>query len=177
LSIVQDTLCVVLACLSAFSEHISGSEANRVFAARLTSLALLLSNPRPQLVELAHTLGTKLSLPLLEFQKMEDPLIPTGALVGCANMGEICPACEAGIKIAHLTSAICENGHIWERCSATFVVMDTPSVRTCIGCCRKTLLPPSQSGGDDVLEAWSAQELLEAVLGCLYCGSRYVRLL
>ncbi|KAF9515736.1 hypothetical protein BS47DRAFT_743106 [Hydnum rufescens UP504] len=113
LSIVQDTLCVVLACLSAFSEHISGSEANRVFAARLTSLALLLSNPRPQLIELARTLGTKLSLPLLEFQKTEDPLIPTGALVGCANMGEICPACEAGIKIAHLTSAICENGHIW----------------------------------------------------------------
>ena len=128
--IVQDILCVALACLNLFSDHISsecretvgwiqplipllGSEADRVFAVRLTSLALLISNPQPRLIQLTQSLGTKLSLPSLAMPKMGNSQETSNALTGYVNMGEKCPACQAGIMTAHLASAVCENGHTW----------------------------------------------------------------
>jgi hypothetical protein len=130
LSIVQDTLCVVFACLNSFSDHVSSespgmaewvqpliplldSEADRAFAVRLMSLVSLMSNPPRRLIQLAQSLVTKLSLQSLPIPERGNLPEHGSALVGYVNMGEKCPACQTPIMMVHLTTAVCENGHNW----------------------------------------------------------------
>lgn len=66
------------------------------------------------------------------------------------------------------------------RCSITSFVLATPSVRTCVGCARKALLPVSATAPGTRLplpvQSWVVQELLEATDRCLFCGNTFVTL-
>lgn len=77
------------------------------------------------------------------------------------------------------------------RCSITSFLLSTPLVRTCISCTRKAFLAPSSvtSGTEaanslpmwtnmpEAARTWFVEELLEAARYCLFCGSRFVRIL
>lgn len=64
-------------------------------------------------------------------------------------------------------------GHLFtERCSVTYAVIDTPEERTCIGCCRRSLVPKNKEGEED----WVSEALLMASHFCGLCGNRYARM-
>ncbi|CED82729.1 WD40/YVTN repeat-like-containing domain [Phaffia rhodozyma] len=65
-------------------------------------------------------------------------------LSDCADEKEVCPACGAKILFNDTEEAICEQGHVWGRCSVTLRLLVDPRVRRCINCTRPTLLPPSR---------------------------------
>ncbi|KAI6010591.1 transcription factor IIIC subunit delta N-term-domain-containing protein [Pisolithus marmoratus] len=101
---------------------------------------------------------------------------------GGVGLHETCPACHVEVPLRDITQATCLKGHIWARCSVTSFILSTAMVRTCIGCNRKALLPPSQSSPaeDDswmpvATRSWVVKELLEAVDRCLFCGNSFVR--
>jgi len=122
--------------------------------------------------------GNKLSALL---QPIFDP--STGITQDTYKLEEICPACGVTIPFEDVISARCANGHTWPRCSVTTFVLATPWVRTCVGCCRKALLPSSaldKSQGQDlpiISRSWVVEELLDAVTKCLFCGNGFVSIL
>jgi hypothetical protein len=69
------------------------------------------------------------------------------------------------------------------RCSVTSFILSTPKVRTCLGCTRKALLPPSPDAAmsDRLLlvaaRSWVVEELLHATRRCLFCGNRFVTII
>jgi len=93
---------------------------------------------------------------------------------------ELCPACRTVISLQDLTGATCCNGHVWRRCSITTFILSTSTVRTCIACSRKALLP--FSGDSGMIQShlpmgargWVVTELLRAVQRCLFCGNSFV---
>ncbi|KAI6001282.1 transcription factor IIIC subunit delta N-term-domain-containing protein [Pisolithus albus] len=102
---------------------------------------------------------------------------------GTVGLHEMCPACHVEVPLQDITQATCLRGHLWARCSVTSFILSTAMVRTCIGCNRKALLPPSQSfpTEDDswmpvAARSWVVKELLEAVDRCLFCGNSFVRI-
>ncbi|KAI6014123.1 putative zinc-finger of transcription factor IIIC complex-domain-containing protein [Pisolithus microcarpus] len=102
---------------------------------------------------------------------------------GWDGLHEMCPACHVEVPLQDITQATCLKGHLWARCSVTSFILSTAMVRTCIGCNRKALLPPSQSfpTEDDswmpvAARSWVVKELLEAVDRCLFCGNSFVRI-
>ncbi|KAI6139709.1 transcription factor IIIC subunit delta N-term-domain-containing protein [Pisolithus tinctorius] len=104
---------------------------------------------------------------------------------GGIGLHEICPACRVEVPLQDITQATCLKGHTWTRCSVTSFILSTAMVRTCIGCNRKALLPPSQSSPDESVNdswtpvaarSWVVKELLEAVDRCLFCGNTFVRI-
>lgn len=132
--------------------------------------------------------------------------MPTDAPLESTRFLEQCPACRAVISLGTSGSVTCPNGHIWgrffsnlviiirslfsiyiaARCSVTFFLMATPFVRTCVGCRRKTLLPPpptkpSSNSGLSWLPpaatSWIVEEMLQAANWCIFCGNRFVRVL
>ncbi|KAJ7230497.1 transcription factor IIIC subunit delta N-term-domain-containing protein, partial [Mycena pura] len=99
---------------------------------------------------------------------------------------ETCPACGLDIYLDGGSEATCPNGHSWGRCAATTFILSTPMLRTCTGCKRKVLLPPSscRRGADSDSSArttwlprparsWVVEEFLEAVSRCLFCGNNF----
>lgn len=152
--------------------------------------------------------GATRSLERLQATCGKQELAPT-------NLEERCPACSTPIPLADLITATCPNGHIWGtpcpffipaaakfsrstdsdsahvffrvvRCSITSVILSTPMLRTCVGCTRKALLPPTQtlnsaSGRPQMLpeasRCWVAEELLAACPRCLFCGNAFTRIL
>nr|GAT46332.1 predicted protein [Mycena chlorophos] len=109
-------------------------------------------------------------------------IIP-GTLAEVANgLNESCPACRVNIPFTEVTSAVCERGHHWGRCSITTFILSSPSVRTCVGCGRKAFLPPStnEAGSSSLppsAQGWVVEELLEAVKRCLFCGNSFINVL
>lgn len=102
---------------------------------------------------------------------------------GWDGLHEMCPACHVEVPLQDITQATCLKGHLWARCSVTSFILSTAMVRTCIGCNRKALLPPSQSfpTEDDswmpvAARSWVVKELLESVDRCLFCGNSFVRI-
>ncbi|KAI6010951.1 putative zinc-finger of transcription factor IIIC complex-domain-containing protein [Pisolithus orientalis] len=96
---------------------------------------------------------------------------------GGIGLHEICPACRVEVPLQDITQATCLKGHTWTRCSVTSFILSTAMVRTCIGCNRKALLPPSQSSPDEgendswmpvAARSWVVKELLEAVDRCVW---------
>ncbi len=133
-----------------------------------------------------------------EISEKVKALLPDQALNGFV---ERCPACQAEVPLEDITMARCPSGHTWCKCSESYVtskltkcdaarcsittfILSTPYLRTCIGCTRKAFLPPSSSGvpatGDwlpTAARGWVAEELLEAVHRCLFCGNTFVSVL
>ncbi|KDQ23808.1 hypothetical protein PLEOSDRAFT_1097980 [Pleurotus ostreatus PC15] len=89
------------------------------------------------------------------------------------SLNESCPACGSNIPFQDIITAQCENGHSWSRCSVTSFILSTTSVRTCVGCTRKALLPPSAALGHSSM-GWIVEEMLEAGYRCSFCGNNYV---
>lgn len=52
---------------------------------------------------------------------------------------ESCPACLGPISFESLRFAICQLGHVWDRCSVTFQILSTTKLRVCTGCSRKSM--------------------------------------
>ncbi|KZP30470.1 hypothetical protein FIBSPDRAFT_777198 [Athelia psychrophila] len=96
---------------------------------------------------------------------------------------ESCPACHVEVPLVDITRAVCENGHVWARCSITSFILATPMVRTCIGCSRKAFLPlyhrhsETQNWLPTAGKSWIVEGLLEAVTHCLFCGNSFVSIL
>ncbi|KIM44974.1 hypothetical protein M413DRAFT_442941 [Hebeloma cylindrosporum] len=177
-------------------------QANDVpFVSRLIVQSLLPGCPL-DLVEEGKKLTTKIQ-PLLKEAKsasasskttdnaggnVGEPLVPSEADI-MTQLLELCPACGVEIPLEDITSAVCQHGHTWARCSVTTFILTTPWVRTCVGCSRKAFVPPSAhirpDGQRDVDQipaiiaqgGWVVEELLEAVKGCLFCGNRFVSIL
>ncbi|CCM02571.1 uncharacterized protein FIBRA_04674 [Fibroporia radiculosa] len=98
---------------------------------------------------------------------------------GVIGLSEPCPACDTQIPFEDVSTAICLNGHVWSRCSITFIILATPAVRTCVGCRRKALLPASSAQAwlpGAVRASWLAAEMLEGTRRCFFCGSHFVTL-
>lgn len=105
------------------------------------------------------------------------------------SLNESCPACGSNIPFQDIITAQCENGHSWSecficdrstpiescsgRCSVTSFILSTTSVRTCVGCTRKALLPASATLGHTSM-GWIVEEMLEAGYRCSFCGNNYV---
>ncbi|KAL7752875.1 hypothetical protein RI367_001878 [Sorochytrium milnesiophthora] len=100
-------------------------------------------------------LGTKdLPLPLRDLAQL--PAVP-----------EVCPACLAPITSSPSSYAtcLCENGHHW----ASMNLIAIPSVRGCMGCNRKALLPDNDLGeSSDLLSV-----MLHLNAYCSMCGDRF----
>lgn len=95
-----------------------------------------------------------------------------------SQLNEICPACGVQVPLQDITTAVCDNGHNWARCSVTTFILSTPWVRTCVGCSRKAFLPPSAHKElPTIAQAWVVEELLEAVHRCLFCNNGFVSVL
>ncbi|KAF8876936.1 transcription factor IIIC subunit delta N-term-domain-containing protein [Infundibulicybe gibba] len=92
-------------------------------------------------------------------------------------LGETCPACKEEVPINNITTAICPNGHCWARCSITTFILSVPTVRTCIGCSRKALLPASKTSLPRPVQSWVVEDLLEAVPRCLFCNNSFITVL
>ncbi|KAI0695325.1 putative zinc-finger of transcription factor IIIC complex-domain-containing protein [Cerioporus squamosus] len=73
------------------------------------------------------------------------PAVEINHVQGEVRLDEQCPACSGAVPLQSMDgdSAVCTNGHVWARCCVTSFLLATPMVRTCIGCGRKALLPPS----------------------------------
>lgn len=99
-------------------------------------------------------------------------------------MEEICPACGLVVCFDGQSDAECPRGHTWGRCAVTSMLLTTPMLRTCAGCTRKTLLPPSFRSNNGAAAnwlppaaaSWVVEDLLEAVSRCLFCGNNLVSL-
>ncbi|KAF9280709.1 hypothetical protein BGZ88_012034 [Linnemannia elongata] len=100
---------------------------------------------------------------------------PDPALFGAGR--EECPACDTEIKLENIQEATCANGHTWQRCSVTLLVIADFHPRTCLGCGRKTLMVPDAQAGASTLPGTTATSWLEVVLRahslCGYCGERF----
>ncbi|KAF9527262.1 transcription factor IIIC subunit delta N-term-domain-containing protein [Crepidotus variabilis] len=127
--------------------------------------------------------GQQLASILSAFKNTSTPGSSTPFLLA-AVLNETCLACKADILYNSPTSAPCPNGHNWTRCTVTGLVLSTPWVRTCVGCSRKALLPPSvlskkvgQALPETAAGSWIATELLEAVNKCLFCSNVFVSIL
>ncbi|KAF5339838.1 hypothetical protein D9611_009127 [Ephemerocybe angulata] len=123
--------------------------------------------------------GQALSLSTQHLIPREDGPTPTNN-----DFTEQCPACHVAIPLEDINSAVCPNGHHWSRCSITTFILSTPWVRTCVGCSRKALLPPSVSRANTgavqlppLAKGWVVTELLETVHQCLFCNNTFVSLL
>ncbi|TDL24008.1 hypothetical protein BD410DRAFT_767896 [Rickenella mellea] len=155
--------------LTAVAGVMTGNELR--FVLRVVVQSLLPGSPKELAVK-ANELSAKINPTARNFAERSNLLV------------EQCPACHAEVPLENIISATCPNGHIWKRCSITSFLLSTPMVRTCIGCTRKALLPPSQSPTNEASSSipmaersWIVEEILEAVRCCLYCGNRFVRVL
>jgi len=109
-------------------------------------------------------------------------VIPDNYDLNAIGPEELCPACHAPVPFQNIHSAVCTNGHTWARCSITSFLLATPMVRTCIGCGCKAFLPPPRDASGAYwlpvhLRSWVAEDLLDAVRRCLFCGNAFVTLL
>lgn len=129
-----------------------------------------------------------------------------GIKLSRVDVGEKCPACRGSVLFGgSLGGADCVKGHQWgeplltrcqtiiianlhgsdtERCSATFALMSSPFERTCTGCNRHTLPPRSEnletSSSDQNSSNdgdWVTDDVLSSGCYCVYCGSRFVRMI
>ncbi|KAI8593924.1 transcription factor IIIC subunit delta N-term-domain-containing protein [Geranomyces variabilis] len=76
---------------------------------------------------------------------------------------ETCPACNAPVPLASLSSGVCGNGHVWNRCIATLACLGVVGVRKCRGCGARTSAASQSERG------WIAG----AVDQCVYCAGRF----
>ncbi|KAI9310730.1 hypothetical protein BX666DRAFT_1147589 [Dichotomocladium elegans] len=75
---------------------------------------------------------------------------------------EHCPACNELCRNVDDKMAVCPTGHVWETCNMTCRALATPSVRVCVQCGVKSLLPSGESFIDGVLRQCNR---------CIMCGS------
>ncbi|KAI9011159.1 putative zinc-finger of transcription factor IIIC complex-domain-containing protein [Gaertneriomyces semiglobifer] len=99
-----------------------------------------------------ETWSLRPSFPSDQTRTGEAPLLPAR---------EKCPACADPIRISSPWKAVCPNGHMWHRCSATFSIICSPAVLTCLGCNRKVLQADSSG---------ITSEISRRITRCIYCG-------
>ncbi|KAI0358005.1 hypothetical protein OH77DRAFT_1449501 [Trametes cingulata] len=101
------------------------------------------------------------------------------------SLDELCPACHASVPLQDAESAVCCNGHVWDRCCVTSLILATPMVRTCVGCSRKAFVPAPSEGApvhdarwlpDSARGSWVLRDLLDATRRCPFCGNNFVTL-
>jgi len=117
--------------------------------------------------------------------KLFDALTSTDKASSRTNdLHQNCPACGVPVEQQDETLVKCISGHVWALCSITQSILCNERVRTCSGCGRKALLPPSQSPAEAPIPTRSQngknglfEEALEAARSCLYCGNRFIRLI
>lgn len=86
-----------------------------------------------------------------------------GQSVEEVDLGEQCPACGGAIAFRLAPAARCVTGHTFERCVATFSLIDTADTLTCVGCARQA--------SRAALDGTAALPRREA---CIRCGNRWV---
>ncbi|ORZ06146.1 transcription factor IIIC subunit delta N-term-domain-containing protein [Lobosporangium transversale] len=91
---------------------------------------------------------------------------------------ESCPACSSEVRLESQLHGICINGHRWQRCSVTLLLLADFHPRTCLRCRRKVLMVPENKSDMTPCFAGSmAKSWLELVLRansvCCFCGERY----
>ncbi|KAF8962108.1 transcription factor IIIC subunit delta N-term-domain-containing protein [Flammula alnicola] len=156
-----------------FSVVISLTANEIPFVSRMIVQSLLPGCP-PDLTEEGNRLSALIQ-PLVDANAPADSVATTGIF---SKLNEICPACGVEVPLQDITTAVCENGHTWPRCSVTTFILSTPWVRTCVGCSRKAFLPPSaQKDLPAIARGWVVEELLEAVHKCLFCDNGFVSIL
>lgn len=79
------------------------------------------------------------------------------------DLGEQCPACGGAIAFRLTAVARCAAGHTFERCVATFTVIDSADTLTCVGCARQA--------NRATLDGSAALPRREV---CIGCGNRWV---
>ncbi|KAH9476063.1 Putative transcription factor tau subunit sfc9 [Psilocybe cubensis] len=143
------------------------------FVSRMIVQSLLHGCP-PELTEEGNQLSVLIQ-PLLNAPSSSESGTPEGL---SSKLNELCPACGMDVPLEDITTAVCGNGHRWARCSVTTFILSTPWVRTCVGCSRKALLPPSaQKDLPKIAQGWVVEDLLEAVQRCLFCNNGFISIL
>ncbi|WFC94686.1 hypothetical protein MBRA1_001320 [Malassezia brasiliensis] len=79
------------------------------------------------------------------------------------TLGEKCVACGAPVAFTLAPYAQCDAGHVFERCVATFALLDTPATQTCVGC-------DSQASVATLNEVRGA---FPSAAACSRCGNRW----
>ncbi|KAL7280333.1 hypothetical protein ACG7TL_005250 [Trametes sanguinea] len=163
-------LLTLLRHMSVASERLDASDV--FFARRTVALALTSSGP-PELRKKAEELSAQMA---------KTTGLDTNRDV-TENLDELCPACHTPVPLQDAETAVCPNGHVWTRCCATFFILTTPRLRTCIGCSRKALLPAGVGGApandsdglpDSARNSWILRNLLSATRRCPFCGNNFV---
>jgi len=151
--ILAQNLFVILHHLLAFAEYVEDKD--DLFITRLVLLGL--KSPDAACVHLAQRAAEEFGITTTSFE---------------VDLHNSCHICTAGVKFEDHSSAVCANGHVWERCSVTFELLQMP--RTCVGCLRKVVL--TVSGAEIGASSWLG-DVLAAALGCLYCGGQFAKLI
>ncbi|CAL1715200.1 unnamed protein product [Somion occarium] len=156
-------LFVLMRHITAMPVHISENEVP--FVLRIVAQGLEMSDLATAVQEVFVTLNGRLPSQNLDVLSAD----------------ELCPACHAPVPFNDINTAVCANGHSWQRCSITSFILSTPMVRTCLGCRRKAFMPrPRAATSPNWLpipaRSWLVEDLLEAVRRCLYCGNNFVTL-
>ncbi|KAH8104064.1 putative zinc-finger of transcription factor IIIC complex-domain-containing protein [Cristinia sonorae] len=141
-----------------------------LFILRIVNQALLPGTSADLGLE-ARELSAKLSKPVSD-----------GHDLNAIGPEELCPACHIAVPFQNTLTGVCVNGHTWARCSITSFLLPTPMVRTCVGCGRKALLPPTRDASRAhwlpvYARNWVVEDLLDAIRRCLYCGNSFVTLI
>ena len=77
-----------------------------------------------------------------------------------------CSICGLDVTGSMMAVASCSNGHFWERCSLSFMLIDNPDTMSCSGCERKKI--KSSFDTENRLST-----LILDKMQCIYCGDRY----
>lgn len=108
-------------------------------------------------------------------QDIKNGVVPTPRFFSSGR--ETCPACDSKVKLETKDRATCTNGHSWQRCSVTLMLIADFHPRTCLGCRRKTLMVPSTAEGTPAIPGSTSSSWLEIILRansvCCFCGERY----
>ncbi|KAI0630592.1 putative zinc-finger of transcription factor IIIC complex-domain-containing protein [Trametes polyzona] len=166
-------LLVLLRHLSAVKTLLNASD---IYFARRTILLATIPAVPPALSKEAEELLSQLPVPT--DTDHANATVPD-------SLDELCPACHAPIPLQDPENAVCPNGHVWARCCVTSLLLATPTVRTCVGCTRKALLPAPEDGApvhdagwlpNSARGSWVLRDLLDATRRCPFCGNNFVTL-
>ncbi|OSD04865.1 hypothetical protein PYCCODRAFT_1443665 [Trametes coccinea BRFM310] len=168
-------LLTLLRHMSVASGRLDASDV--FFARRTVALALTSSGP-PELRKKAEELSAQMA---------KTTGLDTNRDV-TENLDELCPACHTPVPLQDADTAtphrtMLDSSCVPARCCATFFILTTPRLRTCIGCSRKALLPAGAGGApasdsdglpDSARNSWILRNLLSATRRCPFCGNNFV---
>ncbi|KAI0794108.1 transcription factor IIIC subunit delta N-term-domain-containing protein [Fomes fomentarius] len=139
-------LVVLIRHLAAIARFLHGRPHDVFFAQRTIHQAATMPAIPPAIVQEAEELLARLTIAPPHPNAGHNPGDPAPASRD-TSLCEPCPACSSPIPLdpSGADSAVCPRGHVWARCCITSLLLATPAVRTCVGCSRKALLPPSVS--------------------------------